>query len=194
MEGVVVEMRLGVREMVRLGMWLAAVALLSAASPSAAEIKAAPPPMPAQGFATEPRTFASSAEIAGMIAKAKATIKPDQPNLVQPLLQFAPYQASLEYRQAGAGAAVHRDDAEFFYVIEGGGNLIEGGELLDPTPGGGRNISGKAIIGGTSRHVAAGDVLVVPQGAPHQFDRVDGLLVMIAMKVPMPPKRQSAAP
>jgi mannose-6-phosphate isomerase-like protein (cupin superfamily) len=180
--------------MVRLGMMFAAVALSSAASPSVAETRSAPPPMPALGLATEPRSFTSSAEIEAMIAKAKATIKTDQPNLVQPLLQFAPYRASLEYRQARADAAVHLDDAEFFYVIKGGGNLIEGGELLDPALGGGRNLSAKAIIGGTSRHVVAGDVLVVLQGRPHQFDKVDGVLVMIAMKAPMPPKSQSAAP
>ncbi len=168
-------------------MKLALMVLTLASAAASAQTMTTPPPVAA------PRSFTSSAEVEAMIAKAKATIKPNQPNLVQPLLQFAPYRASLEYRQSEAPAAVHRDDAEVFYVVKGGGNLIEGGELLDPAPNDGANISAKAIVGGTSRHVAAGDVFVVPQGTPHQFDKVDGALVMVTMKVPMaaqaPPAR-----
>jgi mannose-6-phosphate isomerase-like protein (cupin superfamily) len=165
--------------MARSVLTLSAFALLSAAMFSGVGAQTAPP-------APEPRIFTSSAEIEAMIAKAKATIKPDETNLTQPLLQLTPYRASLEYRQAGAGAAVHRDDAEFFYVLKGGGNLVTGGELADPAPGTGPNTSAKWIVGGTSRHVAAGDTLLVPQNTPHQFDKVDGVLVMIAMRVPMP--------
>lgn len=160
--------------MVRPNAILCALMLLSAA-PSSAQAPSAPP-----------RSFTSSAEIEAMIVKAEATIKPDQANFVQPLLDFAPYRASLEYRQMGAGAAVHPDDAEYFQVIKGGGNLIEGGVLVDPTTIDARNLIAKSIVGGKSRHVVAGDVFVVLPGRPHQFDKVDGVLVMIAMKVPMP--------
>jgi len=172
----------GELEMVRSNLALGALALLFAVAPLAAQTGMTPAPAPA----AEPRLFTSSAEIEAMIAKAKATIKPSEASLAQPLLLFAPYRAALEYRQAGAVAALHRDDAEFFYVLKGGGNLIEGGELSDPAPGTGPNITAKAIVGGTSRHVAAGDVFVVPKGTPHQFDKVDGALVLIAMRVPMP--------
>lgn len=161
--------------MARLCGTLTALTLLLAAGPSAAQTPA-----------PETRLFSSSAEIEAMIARAKATIRPDQPNLTQPLLQFAPYRASLEYRQARAPAALHKDDAEYFQVMRGSGDLIEGGELIDPEPGDGPNISAKAIGGGRGRHVAAGDVFMVPPGTPYQFDRIDGALVMIAMRVPMP--------
>lgn len=171
--------------MIRLGLGLAILILSSAAACSDAQTSPASSPLPGATSPAKLQIFASNAEIEAMIAKAKATIKPDQAILVQPLLQFAPYRASLEYRQAGAGAAVHQDDAEFFFVLKGGGNLIEGGELVEPAPADGRNMSAKAIIDGTRRHVRAGDVVVVPQSTPHQFDSVEGVLIMIAMKLPM---------
>ena len=125
--------------MLRLYFALGVLALSSAAVPLTAEAKVEPGPTPAQAFDTGQRSFTSSDEIEAMIAKAKATIRPGQANLVQPLLQFAPYRASLEYRQAGADAAVHQSDAEFFYILKGGGNLIEGGKLSNPAPGDGPN-------------------------------------------------------
>src|SRR4051812_15983382 len=57
------------------------------------------------------KTFASSADVAALMAKAKATRKPDQANLVQPLLQLAPYTANLESRAGVANAAVHEKEA-----------------------------------------------------------------------------------
>ena len=75
------------------------------------------------------KTFASSADVAALVAKAKATRKPDQANLVQPLLQLAPYTANLEYRAGVANAAVHEKEAELFYVIDGAGTVVTGGKL-----------------------------------------------------------------
>jgi len=80
--------------------------------------------MPGSGLAQQAapasqtlKTFVSSADVTALIAKAKATRKPDQANLVQPLLQLAPYTANLEYRAAVANGAVHEKEAEMFYVV-----------------------------------------------------------------------------
>src|SRR5215471_14173812 len=57
----------------------------------------------AQAYAQSPadmKAMSSSADIAAMIAKAKHDRKPDQATFTQPILKFAPYTASLEYRAA----------------------------------------------------------------------------------------------
>ena len=132
------------------------------------------------------RTVATSIEIQRSIAEAAASIKPGEPVALRPLLAFAPYKATLEYRVAATHPAVHQDAAEFFYVIEGSGALIQGGAMTEAKSVDAHNLSGVTITGGASSHVAAGDVLVIPEGTPHWFNAVDGRLVMISMKIPRP--------
>src|SRR5437762_1694860 len=76
---------------------------------------------PAQGAGPAARLFASSADVAAMMAKAKSERKPDQANFVQPIIQLAPYTANLESRVGGvaAPASVHERHAEVVYVIDG---------------------------------------------------------------------------
>lgn len=156
-------------------------ALAAILLPAAAAAQAPPPaPMPM----VELRTFVASSEIQAMIARASTTIKLDEPVLVQPLLILAPYKANLEYRQAATGSAVHLKEAEIFYVVEGAGTLTVGGTMLDPKPVDPLNQSGTGISGGKSQPVAAGDMLIVPENTPHWFNKVQGRLVMVAMKIP----------
>ena len=54
------------------------------------------------------KTFTSSAEIADLIAKAKAERKDGQALVAERILSLAPYRATLEYRAALAPAAVRR--------------------------------------------------------------------------------------
>ena len=117
---------------------------------------------------------ATAAEIAALTQKAAATIKPGQPLVALPILGFGPYRAVLEYRQAGAPAAVHVDQAEIFHVVEGKGQMVTGGAL-----------EGSGIKGGNSRQLAKGDMVVVPAGVAHWIPSVEGRLVLISTKVPM---------
>jgi len=81
-------------------------------------------------YAQQPaaKTFTGSTDVTAMIAKAKNERKPDQANFIQPLLQAAPYTVNLEYRVKGVDTSpnVHEQEAELFYVIEGGGTLTTG--------------------------------------------------------------------
>jgi mannose-6-phosphate isomerase-like protein (cupin superfamily) len=129
------------------------------------------------------KMFTSSADVQALIAKAKSTRK-DQPLISQPLLKLAPYLASLEYRASVGPAAVHEGEAEFFYVIDGGGTLVTGGKLVNEVRMNPANVNGSAIEGGTSRVVAKGDFIVVPQGVPHWFNAIDGVLVLMTLHVP----------
>lgn len=119
------------------------------------------------------KTFASSADVQALIAKAKNERKEGQAIVIEPILQFAPFVANLEYRPSAGAAAVHPDQAEMMYVIEGSATLVTGGKL-----------TGKAIEGGDVRTVSKGDFLVVPEGTPHWFSAVNTTLVLMTFKVP----------
>jgi mannose-6-phosphate isomerase-like protein (cupin superfamily) len=141
----------------------------------------------AQDAAQAARLFASSADVQGLIAKAKAERRPDQANFVQPIVRQAPYTMNLEYRVAGlnANASVHEQEAELFVVVEGAGMLVTGGTLREERRTNPANRSGTAIDGGSRQRVAKGDVALVPQGVPHWFTDIDGTLVLMSMHLPV---------
>jgi mannose-6-phosphate isomerase-like protein (cupin superfamily) len=129
---------------------------------------------------------ASAADIAAMIAKAKAERKPDQANFTQTIVQASPYIARLEYRVAAVKAdpTVHEHEAEMFYVVEGGATLTTGGKLKDEKRTNPGNLSGSGIEGGTSRKVAKGDFFMVPENTAHGFTDLDGTLVLMSIHLP----------
>ena len=140
----------------------------------------------AQTAAPAPKLFTSAGDLTAMIANAKNTRKPDQANMVQPILQLAPYNANLEYRVAGinANASVHEREAEMFFVIDGSGTLVTGGKLHDERRTNPENLSGTAIDGGTRKRVTKGDFVMVPEGVAHWFGEIDGALVLMSIHVP----------
>jgi mannose-6-phosphate isomerase-like protein (cupin superfamily) len=137
-----------------------------------------------QGAAPAMKLFASSADVAALIAKAKAERKPDQPNLVQPILRLAPYGVNLEYRAGVAAATLHEKEAELFYVVEGSGTLVTGGSLVMEVRRDAENRAGTAIAGGTSQRLSKGDFVIVPENTPHWFNNIDGALVLMSFHVP----------
>jgi len=151
-----------------------AIAILSAASLTAQQT----------GPAVPMRDFASSADVAALIAQAKSEHKEGQPLLSKPILTLAPINANLEYRTAVAPAAVHETEAEIFYVIEGSGTMVTGGQLIGEKRLNAENLNGTGIKNGRSRRVAKGDFTIVPQGVPHWFSQIDGTLVLMSLHVP----------
>ena len=133
------------------------------------------------------RTMVSAADVAAMMAKAKADRKADQALLAQSMIQLAPYNVSLEYRAAVANAAVHETEAELFYVIDGSATLVTGGKLTADATRNGANLTGKGIEGGTSRKVAKGDFIMVPENTPHWFSAIDGTVVLMSLHLPHAP-------
>ena len=147
-----------------------------------ARAQAPAPPMAAQAM----KTVASAADVAALMAKAKSERKEGQSMIAQPLLQLAPYTASLEYRVAVAAAAVHQSEAELFYVIDGAATMITGGKLVGEKRTNAANLSGTSVDGGTSRRVATGDFIMVPENTPHWFSAIDGSITLMSLHLPRP--------
>lgn len=141
---------------------------------------------PAQPSAAAMKTFASSSDVQALIAKAKADRKEGQPMISEPILLLPPYRASLEYRVAVAPAAIHEREAEVFYVIDGTATMVTGGKLINERRTNAENLSGSSIEGGTSRNIAKGDFIVVPENTAHGFSAIDGTLILMTLHVPRP--------
>jgi mannose-6-phosphate isomerase-like protein (cupin superfamily) len=138
--------------------------------------------------AAAPRTFMNDKEIMGLVDKAKADRKGDAPLVAEPILSLAPYRAQLEYRPGTSPAAVHEKDAELMVVLEGTGNIVTGGKLVDEKRNNANNLSGSSIAGGNSQAVVKGDMLIVPSNTPHQVIPTGGApIVLMTMHVPHPP-------
>ena len=132
------------------------------------------------------KTFASSADVAALAAKAKAERKEGQALVAQPILQLAPYNVSLEYRVAVANAAVHEREAELFYVIDGSATIVTGGKLADEKRTNAENLSGSGITGGKAQKIAKGDFVMVPENTPHWFSAIDGSVTLMSLHLPHP--------
>ena len=152
--------------------------VLAAAITGSAMAQSAPPPM---------KSFATSAEVTALIAKAKADRKENQPLVALPILSLAPYRANLEYRAGNQPPSVHEKDLEMFYVIEGTGTLITGGMLVDEKRNNPANLGGSAITGGNSQAIAKGDFFIVPENTAHQIMPTGGApVVLMSLHAPRP--------
>jgi len=138
----------------------------------------------AQQPAPATKTYSSAADVAALIAKAKAEHKDGQPTVVERILTLAPYSANLEYRTAVGPAAVHEREAEMFYVLDGSATLTTGGKLTNEKRTNAENLTGTGIEGGSNQAVAKGDLVIVPENTPHWFSAIHGTVVLMSLHVP----------
>ncbi len=96
----------------------------------------------------------------------------------------------------GPGAVAHNEVAEVYYIVSGSGVLETGGTLKDlkeskpgapPTPSGPTS-SGSEIIGGVSKPVGPGDVIIIPPNTPHRFSAIDSDEIVYVLLRPDPHK------
>ncbi len=131
--------------------------------------------------------FMNDKQIMALIDKAKADRKGDAPVVAEPILLLAPYKAQLEYRPDTAPAALHEKDAELFVVLEGTGNIVTEGKLVDEKRVNAANLTGTSIADGHAHTVVKGDMLIVPPNTPHQVIPAGGApIVVMTMHVPYP--------
>jgi mannose-6-phosphate isomerase-like protein (cupin superfamily) len=123
----------------------------------------------------------TAAELAAIIAN-----QPADKNANQAFLELAPYRVNMEHRLMGQAASVHEREAELFYVLDGAGTVVTGGKLVDEKRTNEANLTGTAIQGGVSKRVAKGDFVLVPEGVPHQFPNVEGVLTLMSLHLPRP--------
>lgn len=101
----------------------------------------------------------------------------------RPLLEVADYKVHASLRQAPGLAEVHDDETDVIYVLSGTATLVTGGVVVEPKEVAPHETRGASITNGTAHQLAPGDVIVVPQGTPHWFQKVEAPFTYYVVKV-----------
>lgn len=93
------------------------------------------------------------------------------------------YMVHASRREKPGQAEIHTKDADVIYVVQGTAKFVTGGEAVDARSTASDELRGSGIRGGDTRTIAKGDVIVVPNGVPHQFLEVSSPFLYYVVKV-----------
>jgi len=93
------------------------------------------------------------------------------------------YMVHASRRDAAGQAEVHAKDADIIYVVDGTATLVTGGTVVDAKSTAPDEVRGRQIAGGETRTLTKGDVLIVPAGTPHWFEKVPAAFTYYVVKV-----------
>ena len=128
-------------------------------SPSPNDVSGAP-----MMNATNNATFIDANRVAAGFAKG------------QPLLETAGYKVHASRRIEPGQAEIHTLDTDVVYVVDGSATLVTGGKALNAKEIAPNELRGTKIEGGEEQRITRGDVIIIPNGVPHQFTAVSGEL------------------
>lgn len=111
--------------------------------------------------ATRPVAFFDSRQVSAAFAKGAVLFDASDK-----------YMVHASRREKPGMVEVHEQDADIIYVLDGTATLITGGTPVDPKTIAPGEIRAERVTGGEERHLARGDVLIVPAGTPHWFKDV----------------------
>jgi mannose-6-phosphate isomerase-like protein (cupin superfamily) len=89
-------------------------------------------------------------------------------------------------------AIVHHRVTEIYYVLNGSGTLVTGGDVGDSREFPADNVSVLELIGpsgsrtvtnGQTKTVSAGDVVIIPAGVPHGFRNIQDQITYLSIRV-----------
>jgi hypothetical protein len=136
----------------------------------------------AQSSAT-PATYLTDAEL---MTTLKDAAKSAPAMHTAPVKNADHYRINIVRRTTPQGAIAHPDGTEVHHIVEGGGTLVTGGTIIRPTAAGGRGSAAATIDGGVSRHVAKGDVILIPAGTPHWYKDLDDTITYLEVRFDVP--------
>jgi len=121
--------------------------------------------------ATMSITYFRGAEVAEAFVKGR------------PLVEVANYKVHASDRDGAGKAEVHLRDTDIIHVLHGKATLVTGGTVLEGQTIEPDEIRGAGLQGGDTRHLAEGDVVVVPSGVPHWFQQASAPFNYYVVKV-----------
>lgn len=132
--------------------------------------------------AATPATFVSATEVNAAVENNNADAFSDSALRLVPIESEYNVGVAVVRRSKVAGrmlpdALSHNDVAEVYQIIEGEGVLVTGGALQSARPLTaaavvgeiGPSSAGLFIVGGISRRVVPGDIVIIPPHTPHGF-------------------------
>jgi uncharacterized protein GlcG (DUF336 family)/mannose-6-phosphate isomerase-like protein (cupin superfamily) len=103
-----------------------------------------------------------------------------------PLLETDGYKVHASRRVEPGQAEIHTLDTDVIYVVDGSATLVTGGKATDTKEIAPNEIRGTKIEGGQEHQITKGDVIIIPNGVPHQFTAVNGELHYFVCKPTAP--------
>ena len=97
-------------------------------------------------------------------------------------LETPEYRVGTARRDGPGEVEIHTIDTDIFYVVEGSATLVTGGQTQNERTVGPNEIRGTTIVGGNSRTVGPGDIIVIPKGVPHWFNEVPEPFIYLVVK------------
>lgn len=94
------------------------------------------------------------------------------------------YRLAVDRRTPPQNAAVHQTEAELWVVIDGSGAITTGGTVVPIEKDG--KVVGRRIEGGTAQKLSKGDVVMIPEGVPHQVTEFSPSLTFLTFEIPRP--------
>lgn len=93
------------------------------------------------------------------------------------------YMVHASHRDKAGVVEIHEHDTDIVYVLKGSAQLITGG-----TPVGAKTVAphefrAPSVIGGDTRRLVPGDVVIIPNGVPHWFKEVEAPFDYYVVKV-----------
>jgi mannose-6-phosphate isomerase-like protein (cupin superfamily) len=85
------------------------------------------------------------------------------------LQRYSNHYTMVAYRSATGSSEVHEHEADVFFIVSGGATLVTGGRMVNPKEQKPGELRGTSIEGGEKKRIAAGDVMHIPAGTPHQL-------------------------
>jgi glc operon protein GlcG len=93
------------------------------------------------------------------------------------------YMVHASRREKPGQAEIHTKDTDVIYVLDGTATFVTGGEAIGAKTTAPDELRGASIRNGQTRQIAKGDVIVVPNGVPHQFIDVTNPFLYYVVKV-----------
>ncbi|MGA8028823.1 MAG: hypothetical protein WB992_16895 [Bryobacteraceae bacterium] len=85
------------------------------------------------------------------------------------LARYGNHYTLLARREATGSSEVHEHEADIFVIESGEATIVTGGKMVNPHIQKAGEIRGTSIDGGDRRQIAAGDIIHIPAGTPHQL-------------------------
>ena len=94
--------------------------------------------------------------------------KEGKPFAARDLTRYGNHYTMLAMREATGSSELHEHEADIFVVESGQATIVTGGKLVNPHTQKSGELRGSSISGGERHTLAAGDIIHIPAGVPHQ--------------------------
>ena len=137
-------------------------------------------------------TFVAAAVLAPAADAPSAVTYVEHDKVATAIAKGGPLAAGPDYkvtgsRRAGPGQVeVHEKETDVLYIIDGEATFVTGGAMVGGKQTGPGQLLGTDIKGGEIRHLAKGDVIVIPAGIPHWFKEVPQSVNYYVVKIVKP--------